>query len=278
MTLEDALNMHTGLVIKTVFQIYKEGPYLAASLIRHDGRAFAGGKVVLKERLEALLSGDPERVQAWGENYFNLADACIVFEDAVKLQPDSPLITGLRGFFGTVDGDFVAIDAKVFEAALIEGGMRYFNVSDSETVTNGLWKKEEVQDVVVLPYDPASVKFTPDQFKAIKADEIKRKDMIYNKHMEIKEVVRDGCVMHPAWQIYPAEIIAPLVREVFHFNTMVHNYNVNMGIFLPEEPSDEAEMRTLFVGGLEDRSGLHDIPITSRGPMLGVYDKSAQRR
>src|SRR3989338_802075 len=89
-----------------------------------DVRVFAGGKVVLAERLKALRSEDANRIEAWGNNYYDLADACITFEDLLKPLPYSPLLTGMRGVVKTSDGLYVAVDAKAVSKATKQ--MDYF--------------------------------------------------------------------------------------------------------------------------------------------------------
>ena len=229
--------------------------------IRADGREFAGGNIVHRLRLEALQSGDRDRImQAVGNKHYDLADASITFEDLLKLQPDSHLLKGIRGVVETQDGLYVAIDANSVNAALKNEGMKYFTVRGSETVNyrtkEGELKQETALDVVLLPYNRNSVKFTPDQFRAINATELRRKDLACDRDLAQEEIVRDGKVVHPAWAIYPAEIIAPLVAETFKFNKREWDYDKNMGFFLPGEPTDNAEMRALYVGRLWGMSWL----------------------
>ena len=119
MTLTDMLNKGKIQVVQSIpFQDYDGAIPENIPAIRTDERKVAGGNIVLKERLDALKSEDPERIEGWGENYFYLADACITFEDLVKLQPDSSFLTGIRGIVETQDGLYVAIDAKAVESAI----------------------------------------------------------------------------------------------------------------------------------------------------------------
>ncbi len=60
------------------------------------------------QQIERFLK---ERMKGWG-NYHDIADACLTFEDLVKLQLDSPLLTGIRGVVKTNDGPYVAVDAE----------------------------------------------------------------------------------------------------------------------------------------------------------------------
>lgn len=255
-TLDELLNIG-----HTPFETYNGSIPESVGGLREAGREFAGGKIVLKERLEALQLGNAERIKGWGHNYFDLADASVTFEDLLKLQPDSGLLKGVRGVVETQDGFYVAIDAKSLESALSNGGMQYFKVSGQETVTyrlkNGQLVKETALDVVLLPYDKSSVKFTPDQFRAINAPELKRKEIIYDRDLHEEEIVKDGKVVHPAWAIYPANVVAPLVAKTFEFNGKEWNYDTNMGLFLSGEPQNNAEMRALFVGRLRGRSLLN---------------------
>ena len=260
MSLTDKLNKGQVEVVQfTSYQDYTGSIPKNIPGIKLDGRRVSGGNIVLKERLDALKSKDKDRIAGWGENYFDLADACVCFEDLVKLQPDSPLLTGIMGVVKTQDGLYVAIDAKAVESAIAQGNMKYFKVSGSETASyrrDGKIQQASVSDVVLLPYNRHSVSFTPDQFKAINGSEIKRADILYNKDMRKKDIVKDGKVIHPAWKIFSPEVIVPLVNETFKYSKE-YNYDTNMGFFLPSsEPSQKAEGRALCVGRLYSGSGL----------------------
>lgn len=253
--------------------------------IRSVGREFAGGNIVHRLRLEALQSGDRDRIlQGFGEKHYDLADACITFENLVKLQPDSTLLKGIRGVVETQDGLYVAIDAKAVESALKNGGMQYFKVSEQEIVNyiiNGKSQQETASDVVLLPYNRSSLKFTPEQFRAINVPEIKRSNIIYNRDVAEEEIVRDGKVLpNTAWGIlYPAELIVPLVQKTFEFNREEWSYDTNMGLFLPtSEPKNNAEGRALFVGRLWDWSRLGGRVVLGVGGcrLVGVGCKYAE--
>lgn len=176
----------------------KEGPIpYMVPVLRKDQRTFAGGRVVLKEKLHALRSKDDERINGWG-NYYNIADACLTFEDTIKLQLDSPLLTRIRGVVRTNDGLYVAVDANAVELAV--SSMEYFKVSDSETVTYDSEgrQREKAQDVVLLQYNvPYNVQLTADQFKAVKAKPMSRKDILHNRDMSMDEIIKRGKVIHP---------------------------------------------------------------------------------
>jgi len=228
MSLTDKLNKGQVEVVQfTPYQDYTGSIPENIPGIKLDGRRVSGGNIVLKERLDALKSKDKDRIAGWGENYFDLADACVCFEDLVKLQPDSPLLTGIMGVVKTQDGLYVAIDAKAVESAIAQGKMKYFKVSGSETASyrrDGKIQQASVSDVVLLPYNRHSVSFTPDQFKAINGSEIKRADILYNKDMRKKDIVKDGKVIHPAWKIFSPEVIVPLVNETFKYSKE-YNYD-----------------------------------------------------
>jgi len=75
-------------------------------------------------------------------------------------------------------------------------GWKYFKaqLSASEkaeyTARDGEQCNEEAKDIILLPYDGKSFKLNPDQFKAVKAEELKRKNMIYGRDMKKDEIVK----------------------------------------------------------------------------------------
>lgn len=250
-------------------------------VLRDDGRAFASGKVVLAERLNALLSGDTNQISAWGVNYFDLADACITFEDMLKAQPDSPLLKGIRGVVETSDGLYIAVDAEAVSKAA-KGNMRYFQVRDSETVTYGTEDNKvskQANDVVLLRYaKPEYVALTPDQFNSVDAKAMKRSDFIHGRDMEQSEIVNNGRVVHPVYKALLGNRLAvPLVNETFRFNGRVYDYNANMGVFIPGEPQENAEIRAFYTGKLGERSGLWGNSLLGWGDfcLVGIVEKGA---
>ncbi|MEW5896253.1 MAG: hypothetical protein AB1668_01045 [Nanoarchaeota archaeon] len=54
----------------------------------------------------------------------------------MKVQPDSPLLKGIKGKVETSDGLYVAVDAKAVSEA-VKGDMRYFPIRNSENVIVG---------------------------------------------------------------------------------------------------------------------------------------------
>src|SRR3989338_8235337 len=246
-TLADLLNMH---VVKP-FQDYTGPVPETVPAIRLDGREWASGNIVLAQRLGALESGDEERINAWGENYFDLSDLLAVFEDSIKLQPNSGFLTGIRGVVDAGDGLYVAVDASYVKSAVSKDGMKYFEVEGPVTVRyirkNDEGQEESVTetvaDVVLLPYDMDSVSFTPDQFRAINAPEAKRANVIHGRGMEQKEIVKGGKVIHFAWASYNPDVVVPLVPKMFEFNEKTYGYDTNMGLYLPSDPSVYGEGR-----------------------------------
>jgi len=244
------------------FKVYNGPIPQAVPAIRKDGRAFAGGDMVLAQKLDALQPQDEEKIDGWGNNYFDLADLCLTFEDLVKLQPNSPLLTGIRGVVNAQNGLFIAVDADAVKAAVSQNGWKYFKaqLSASEkaeyTARDGEQCNEEAKDIILLPYDGKSFKLNPDQFKAVKAEELKRKNMIYGRDMKKDEIVKRGKVIHSAYKIYPANLVVLLTDKVFEYAGKKWGYDTNMGLFLPDELQNIAEGRALCALRLDDGSRL----------------------
>ncbi len=229
-------------------------------IYRDEGRTLAGGKVILAKRLKALRSGDAQQIDAWGNTYFDFADMSLTFEDFLKAQSDSPLLTGIRGVVETSDGLYVAIDAEAVSKAT-KGDMGSFEVRDSEIVTYGLRDNKvskQVNDVVLLKYaKPFYVEMDGDQFNAIAVEEMKRADFVHGRDLEKNEIVDKRKVVHPVYKaLYPSKLVNPLVSETFKFNKEKYGYDTNMGVYFASEPQDHAEMRAFYVGWLYLRSGL----------------------
>ena len=275
MSLEHGLNKHFKIVLP--YQTYKGAIPLNAPAIRKDGRTWAGGDIVLVQRVNALESKDSERINAWGNQFYDLSDACIVFEDKVKPQPNSPLLKGIRGV--ALDGDYVAVDAKSVEDAIKSGAMEHFKVTESATVqykNDGKLQNEIVENIVLLPYDRDSIKLNSDQYDSIDAKEFNRKDFIHGRDMEESEIVKDGKVIHDIWGMYEDRIIVPLVKKVFAHNKEEHGYDTNMGVFLPSETKDKAKMRAFYVNRLGDGSRFDGYDGLGSGDscLLGVVENA----
>ena len=275
-TLIERLNSHIVLP----FQDYTGPIPETVPAIRLDGREWASGNVVLKQKLDALVSRDKERISAWGGYYFDLSDLLAAFEDRIKLQTDSGFLKGIRGVVEAEDGLYVAVDAGRVQSAVSQDGMKYFEVKGPVTVSyirKGEKQEETVAEVVLLPYDRDSVRFTPDQFRAINAPEAKRADIIYGRDMEQEEIVKDGKVIHFAWASYNPDVVAPLVPKIFRFNKETYGYDTNMGLYLPSEPSEKGEGRALVADGLGGGSRLVGYGLLGDfGRLLGVVPKDAE--
>ena len=254
--LEDGLNKGHKLVkitteVNPFAVIVGSIPSIVPEL-RDSGRTFAGGSTVFQERLDALVSNDPERIDAWCNNYFYLSDACIVHEDKVKFQPDSPLLTGIRGIEKTSDGYYIAIDADAVRKA-VNGNMKYFKVSPSHAVYYGSDGKiqKTVQNVVLLPYaNPTHIELSPDQFDSVAVGVMNRKDFIHGRDMAEAEIVNEGKVIHPVYlALYPESLMVDLVRKTFARAKKEDGYDTNRGIYLPSEPNSP-RLRALCVDGL----------------------------
>jgi len=248
-------------------------------MYRDEGKIFAGGKVVLAEKLKALRSGDAQQINAWGNNYFDLADMSLTFEDLLKAQSDSPLLKGIRGVVETSDGLYVAVNAEAVSKAT-KGKMESFKVRDSEKVTYGLRDNKvskQVSDVVLLKYTkPIYVEMDGDQFNAIAVEAMKRADFVHGRDLEKNEIVDKRKVVHPVYKaLYSAKLVNPLVSETFKFNKERYGYDTNMGIYLASEPQDHAEMRAFCVGRLGSRWWLYgsDDFGGGNGQPVGVVEK-----
>ena len=260
MSLDDNLNFDQP----QPFKAYEGSIPETVPLIRADGRTFAGGNVVLKRRLDALQSQDKEGISGWGMNYFDLADASITYGDKVKFQTDSPLLTGIQGVVEIEDRLYVAIGLDDLEKVLVSGGIDSFEPRESETAKyrqrNGAGDVElvegQVTNVVLLPYDNDSMHLTAQQYEALNGVEVRREDMVHGRELRQDEIVQGDGVVHKPLTIYPSEVIIPLVEETFQFNKREYDYDTNLGLFLPSEPQEGAEVRALFVFWLDIRSSL----------------------
>ncbi|MBI4149056.1 hypothetical protein HY491_01285 [Candidatus Woesearchaeota archaeon] len=249
--------------------------------LRDHGRSFASGKVVFTERLNALRSGNPEQIAAWGNYYYyDLADACVTHEDKLKPQPNSPLLRGIQGVVHTADGHYVAVGAAAVSQA-VKGNMKYFPVRRSETVHYGVdgMVSRPVHDVVLFAYaDTDYVRLTPDQFTAVDAKALKRSAFIHGRDMDMTEIVDGKNVVHPVYRaLYPDRLIAPLTHEIFAFNRREYAYDKNMGVYVTEEPQDHAELRTFRADWLDNRSRLNGNGILGNCNcrLVGVAERGA---
>ncbi len=246
-----------------------------------DGRIFAGGEVVLGERLNALRSGNDEQIQAWGNYDYDLADACLTFEDLLKVQHDSPFLRGIRGVVETSDCLYVAVDAEAVSEAT-KNNMKYFEVRDLETVNYGFENNKvskQVKDVVLFSYvEPNYVNFSSDQFESVDAVKLKRDDFTYGRNMKKEEITARGKVVHPVYgALWPAEWFIPLVEEIFKFNKEKYNHDTNMGLYLTEKPQGHAEMRAFYASRLNCWSRLCGSGYVGDGGsrLVGVVKNSA---
>ncbi len=111
---------------------------------------------------------------------------------------------------------------------------------------------------------------------AVRANPINRNDIIYGRDMLMEEIIGDGKVIHPVWAIYPASTIVPLVQKIFNYNRE-RSTDRHIGISLPAEPKNQAEMRALYADGLDGRSGLCGDDLGSGNcRLVGVVDKAAR--
>ena len=250
-------------------------------LFREEGRIFGGGRVVLQERSDALRSKDAERIHAWGNKYYDLADAILTFEDLAKFQADSPLLTGIRGIVRTRDGPYIAVDAEAVSRAT-KADMRYFKLSASEPVTYGVGDdniSKQARDVVLFRYaEPHYVGLSADQFSSIDAGALKRADFIHGRDMEKAEIIKGEKVIHPVYKaLWPAALVVPLVSETFKFTETEYGYGTNIGLYLAEEPQNHTELRALYAGGLDYRSGLYGGSVgVLNGRLVGVAQNGAE--
>lgn len=230
-----------------------QGPIpLTVPAIRQDGRTFAGGNYVFPRRTAALHSGDAGMIEQWGTTYFDLADACITGADGqYAIQPDSGFLTGIQGVVETGEGTYVAIDANAVKSALKEGGMDYFQAVDvtAQFLYRGEPMEHKVENVVLLPYDIASIKLNREQASAVAVNWFERD--VVDRDLTRSEI------MQSRWQIYPEQIVNELADAVFPYNKDKHGYNSNMGIWLPSAPEQGAELRAFYLSRLSGRSGLN---------------------
>jgi len=262
MSLDNQLNKHlVQIITPEKFKVYQGPIPETIPLITNQGRIVAGGNIIFNERRDALSSQNQERINAWGNNYYDLADASLTFEDLLKIQPDSYLLKGIQGIVNTNDGLMVAVDANAVKRSTKQRTWKYFQsqFSKQETVIFGTGNQEQkqgVEDIVLFHYDNDSIKLKADQFKAVKAQEIKRKDIVYGEDLQQEQVVKDGKVVHKVWQQYDPKVIVPFAEETFAFAGKEYNFDTNMGVFLPNETQDNAEMRALCLIRLGGRSRL----------------------
>lgn len=239
------------------FHIYRGGIPNIVPAMRKDSRTFAGGKTVLEEMLKALKSGDREKTAVWDVNFFDLADLCVVFENLVKIQLDSPFLTGIIGTYYTDKDTYIAINPEEARSAVSSNGWGYFEHQVKGPIKVGCIKDGRLQEenaakALLMPYpNRISMIFTPDQFEALDVVEIKKENACPNRDMEEGEIVGNGKVINPLLAEYPSEIILPLVDLVFGYNEKLYKYNRNMGFYLPSmSKKDEARGRALVISGL----------------------------
>ena len=218
-----------------------------------DGIRFAGGNYVLKKRLEKYYNyyrdGGTSAVllEIWCKHGHlstpSLSDAAFLFGDRVKIQLDSPFLTSIKGVVGTEDGLHVAVDAGSISSVVND--MDYFPVRENAVALYMTQREHEsrvtvchqtVSNVVLLPYDKERAFFTPDQFEAINAPEMYRREIIGD--WEEKEIVSNEKVIHPLWRLYNPEIVVPYTEATFSHNTRKYEgSNRWMGVYLPQEQS-----------------------------------------
>jgi len=229
------------------------GPILyTVPLLREKGRAFAAGRVVLKERLDAMVSEDDERINVWCRNYFDLSDACITFEDKVKVQPDSAMLKGIRGVVKTCDGESIAIDAEaVYKSTK---GRMGFDFRQNETVHYGEdGRTRLVHDVALFRLMKEYIEIDADQFKAMPGRALKRDQFAHGFQFDITDMIRKGEVVHEIYNhLWPSELFVPLVKHTFRL-LREENKRKGMGFYLQKEPKENAELRNFCI----ERIGIH---------------------
>lgn len=266
MSLTDQLNR----MFKIPFQDYTGPIPKIVPALRENGRIFAGGDVILSQRVSVLTPDrqgktDQEEINRWGR-YYDLADLCVVFENIFKLQTGSGFLTGIWGIVEKDGKSYVAVDSESVNSAIEQGATQYFSkqFSVEETASyqdrDGNAKQAKVQNVILFPYDGISMAYTADQFLAINADSIDREKVIHGKDMNPDEIIEGKQVIHPAWAVYPAEIVAPLVEKLqngFRFKGGDYKFDEMMGFHLPGTTSDNlGHGRALCVNRLNGRSRL----------------------
>ena len=237
-----------GIEYVDLYKVYQGPIPLTIPAIKQDRRTIADGNYILQKRLRELQLQSEQK--PWCYNYLDTPDLCAILDDLVKLQPNSPFLTGIQGI---IDNQ-IAVSADVLASGVKD--MQLFPVTESATVTylkDGEENQHPVNNVILLPYNGISMALTPEQFQAINAEEFKRENVIHNRGMKQEEIVKDGRVIHPVWKIYSPEIVIPYVNEVFKHNK---GYNANMGFWLPSQ-SDQAQLRALYLDGLGNRSRLN---------------------
>jgi len=210
----------------TPIQWYEGSVSFTAGKIAEDQRLFADGNYVLRRRLEAIQSSDPERIQEWCEKYITLADLCVTTPDTVKVQHNSGFLTGLRGGGEIDDKYYVLVDADSVRSAITPNGWELFkdqycdNARFPPQVIDGRVVRIEIPNVVLFPHTHQrdlwghyTIGFTPDQFEAIDAEGIPRRDIPQKNHFSLADITRNGEIIHPMWKIYGPDVIVPLFSE-----------------------------------------------------------------
>ncbi|MAG20540.1 hypothetical protein CL618_03855, partial [archaeon] len=260
MSLTEQLNKH--IEREPVIKPYTGPIPWIVPTIKLDGRTPADGDYVLNLLLQALQSEDPERINAFETQWYDLADAIIPSKTGlVKLQKDSPFIKGIQG----VLENQVAIDAEALAQGITD--TQHFPVTDSVEATylkDGQKQTHQVENVVLLPYDGSSIHLTTPQFDAVSAEPVRRKDMILDRDLTQEEITQ-----HPLWKQYSVDLEA-LAQEVAKHTERERN----MGMYVPSTPQEGAEIRAAYLDRLDNRSRLNGGDHLGNGNacLLGVVN------
>jgi len=264
--------------VKTVIEVEpfdaKVGPIpYTVPLLKEQGRYFASGKTVLAERLESMISGESEMISAWCHTYFDLSDACLTFEDKVKVQPDCAMLKGIRGVVKTCDGEKIAIDAKAVYKST--GGRMPFEPRQTETVHYGRNGRitMQVNDVALFRLVKEYIEIDADQFKAMPGKALKRDEFAHNEQLYMAQIIRGEEVVHEIYtRLWPGELLVPFVKNTFRL-IREEGKRKGMGLFLSEVQETNGQLRNFCIDLIKLQSPIYGYSLLRKpGRVLGAVE------
>jgi len=261
--------------------VYPGCPPLSIPKLYDQGYHWASTDVIHQMHLDlfSLAEQDKHDFDVGDFNMYSwvVPDACLFFGDDMYVQRDSPLLTGLQGY--AQDWGCFAVRAEAVKKAT-EDNMNHFQARDSVPVVYDMeylypgadFDERVVDDVVLFPQNMGKMVFTPDQLRALKTQQFKRKE-VAEQHISFEDIRAGGDFLPPIWQIYDGDVVQALAARVYEFfkgspaaiQTCMHPR-------LPEGSAEQPELRLINVGPLIARYPLRmDSTLDSMG-ILAVKD------
>ena len=245
-------------------------PYIVPFLRRQSLMRYWAGDDVFRQRATVLedalsifkergMEAAKQRVQKWGNTFYNVPVLVLSFEDCVKIQKESGLLQGIEGV--TNDGAMVAVNADYVRMAVAEGSFEeYFKVTLTADVIYGFkgnFQRFTSNNVVLFPYNGVCITLNADQFNAVGVEKKKRGQFEHGQDVRVSKIIENDVVGFPWSAILPSDAAVPLVKRTSKFSQEVYGYDTSMGLRLPSSPSENvAEGRALCAGRLDYGSRL----------------------